>query len=152
LITKAQDKNGYINTFFSLEQSNERWMNIQEKHELYCAGLLIQDTIAHHRVTGESRLLEDVALRLVDYIYSQFGRADRSGTSGHPVIEMVLVELYKAPRNVKYLNLAADFIDRRGRRILGGMEYYIDHVPFRQLEYMAGHAVRALYLCSCAAD
>jgi DUF1680 family protein len=151
LITKARDKNGYINTFFSLERSNERWMNIQEKHELHCTVYLIQADRVHHRAISDSRLL-DVALRLADYIYSQFGRAERTGTSGHPEIEMALVELYRVTRNIKYLNLAADFIDRRGHRILSRMEYYIDHVPFRQLEYMAGHVARALYLCSCAAD
>ncbi len=151
LISKAQDKNGYINTYFSMERSIERWTNLQEKHELYCAGHLIQAAIAHYRATGGSRLL-NVALQLADHINSEFGPASQIGTSGHPEIEMALIELYRTTSEIEYLKLAATFIDRRGHQFLGGREYYIDHVPFRQLEYLAGHAVRALYLCSGATD
>jgi DUF1680 family protein len=65
---------------------------------------------------------------------------------------MALVELFRVTRNTNYLDLAATFIDRRGHGLFGGLEYYIDHLPFRQLERMAGHAVRALYLCTGATD
>ena len=151
LIIIAQDKNGYVNTYFSLERTSERWTNLLEKHELYCAGHLIQAAIAHRRATGESRLLE-AAIRLADHIYSQFGPTGRMGTSGHPEIEMALVELYRITGDKKYLELAATFINRRGHHMLDGSEYLIDHKPFRELEYLTGHAVRALYLCTGAAD
>jgi DUF1680 family protein len=151
LITRAQDKNGYVNTYFSLERTNERWVNLQEKHELYCAGHLIQAAIAHQRATSENRLLASV-LRLADHIYSQFGPTARAATSGHPEIEMALVELYRMTRDKKYLELASTLINRRGHQILNGTEYLIDHRPFRELEYLAGHAVRALYLCSGVSD
>jgi DUF1680 family protein len=151
LIVKAQDKDGYINTYFSLEKIRDRWMNLQEKHELYCAGHLIQAAIAHHRVTGSYRLL-NVALRLADHICRTFGRSQVEGTSGHPEIEMALVELYRTTQEPKYLDQAAVFIDRRGRGLLGGSEYLLDHKPFRELDRLVGHAVRALYLCAGAAD
>jgi DUF1680 family protein len=151
LISKAQDKNGYINTFFSLEKSNERWTNLSQKHELYCAGHLIQAAIAHYRVTAEEKLL-NVAVRLADHIQSTFGKDGREGTSGHPEIEVALVELYRTTRQLKYLEQAALFIDRRGTGLLGGWEYLVDHIPFRNLELMSGHAVRALYLCCGATD
>jgi DUF1680 family protein len=151
LISKAQDKDGYLNTYFSLEKIRERWMNLQEKHELYCAGHLIQAAIAHHRVTGNYRLL-NVGLRLADHICRTFGRSQVEGTSGHPEIEMAMVELYRTTGESKYLDQALVFIERRGRGLLGGIEYLSDHVPFRDMNHLTGHAVRALYLCSGAAD
>jgi DUF1680 family protein len=151
LIVKAQDKDGYLNTFFSLEKIRERWMNLQEKHELYCAGHMIQAAIAHYRVTGNYQLL-NVALRLADHICRTFGRSQVEATSGHPEVEMALIELYRTTGEMKYLDQATLFIDRRGRGLVGGSEYLLDHVPFRRMDYLVGHAVRALYLCCGATD
>ena len=151
LIAHAQDKDGYLNTYFSLDKIRERWMNLQEKHELYCAGHLIKAAITHHRVTGEDNLL-NIALRLANHICKTFGKSQVEGTSGHPEIELALVELYRETREEKYLNQAALFLDRRGYGLLGSTEYLLDHIPFRQMEKLTGHAVRALYLCSGATD
>ena len=151
LILPAQDKDGYINTYFSLDKIRERWTNISEKHELYCAGHLIQAAIAHHRVTGSYRLL-NVALRLADLIYTTFGPSQVEATAGHPEIELALIELYRVTNEAKYLQQAELFINRRGRGMLGGVDYLLDHVPFRDMTILSGHAVRALYLCSGAAD
>jgi DUF1680 family protein len=151
IIIRAQDQNGYINTYFSLENISERWSNLLDKHELYCAGHLIQAAIAHHRVTGKRELL-DVAIRLADHINLTFGPNRRDGTSGHPEIEIALVELFRTTGDEKYLNLATLFIDRRGHHLLDGSKYLLDHLPFRDLELLRGHAVRALYLCSGATD
>ncbi len=151
LLVKAQDKDGYLNTYFSLERSGERWTNLREKHELYCAGHLIQAAIAHYRVTGEWKLL-NLAIRLADHIYTNFGPSGLEGTSGHPEIEMALIELSRTIGDRKYLELASTFIDRRGYGSLGGGEYLLDHLPLRKMDHLVGHAVRALYLCSGAAD
>lgn len=151
LIAAAQRKDGYINTYFSLDKANERWTNLQEKHELYCAGHLIQAAVAHYRATGDEKLL-NVVIRLADHLNSMFGPNQREATAGHPEIEMALVELYRTTRERKYLDLAALFINRRGHGLLGGSEYLVDHVPLRSMDHLAGHAVRAIYLCSGAAD
>ena len=151
LISNAQDKDGYLNTFFSLDKLRERWMNLQEKHELYCAGHLIQAAIAHHRATGEEKLMS-VAIRFADHICTTFGPSQVVGTSGHPEIEMALVELYRETGDQKYLQQADIFIDRRGKGLLGRGEYLLDHIPFRQMDHLVGHAVRALYLCCGATD
>jgi DUF1680 family protein len=151
IVSRAQDRSGYLNTYFSLERTPERWSNLREKHELYCAGHLIQAAIAHFRVTGEHKLL-DVAIKLADHIVFTFDAGKREGTSGHPEIEMALVELYRTTGDSKYLDLTLLFIDRRGHNLIGGSQYLVDHRPFRDLEYLAGHAVRALYLCSGATD
>ena len=151
LIGNAQDNDGYLNSYFSLERVSERWTNLREKHELYCAGHLIQAAIAHYRVTGEDKLL-NTAIRLADHIYANFGPNKRDGTSGHPEIELALVELYRTTGDNRYLELASLFINRRGHHLFGGGEYIQDHFPLREMEHLGGHAVRALYLCSGAAD
>lgn len=150
-IRMAQDDDGYLNTYFTFERKKDRWTNLKDMHELYCAGHLIQSAVIHHRATGKTTLL-DVAIKFADHIARVFGPWGREGTPGHPEIEMALVELYRETNDKKYLELARFFIDERGKGIIGGSSYHIDHKPFRELEEIVGHAVRALYLNCGATD
>jgi DUF1680 family protein len=105
-------------------------------------------------VTGSARLL-DVAIRLADHVDGIFGplqAGKRPGTPGHPEIEMALVELARTTGEKRYLELARFFLDQRGRGLVGGSTYHQDHTPFRQMERLVGHAVRALYLAGGATD
>ena len=154
LITAAQDSNGYLDTYFTLERTAERWTNVRDMHELYCAGHLMQAAVAHHRATGGDRLL-DVACRLADHIDTVFGPPEvgkRPTAPGHPEVEMALVELARAVGEPRYRRLAQLFVDNRGRGLIGGHAYHVDHQPLREMDRLAGHAVRALYLCAGAAD
>lgn len=150
-IRLAQDEDGYIDTYFTFERKQDRWTNLKDMHELYCAGHLIQGAIAHHRATGKTNFL-NVAIKLADYLNRLFGPGRREGTCGHPEIEMALIELYRETNDKKYLNLAKFFIDERGKGIIGGSSYHIDHKPFRELDEVVGHAVRSLYLNCGATD
>ena len=150
-IEAAQDADGYLNTFFSLERKNQRWTNLRDMHELYCAGHLFQAAIAHHRVTGNDRLLK-VAIRFADHIAQVFGWGKKEEPDGHPEIEMALVELFRETGERRYLELAQFFVDVRGHKRIGGSPYLQDHKPFRELDEVTGHAVRALYLNAGAAD
>ncbi|MBC7320526.1 glycoside hydrolase family 127 protein [bacterium] len=150
-IRQAQDEDGYLDTYFTFERKQDRWTNLKDMHELYCAGHLIQGAVAHHRATGKTNLL-NVAIKLADYLNRLFGPGRREGTPGHPEIEMALIELYRETNDKKYLNLAKFFIDERGKGIIGGSSYHIDHKPFRELDEVVGHAVRSLYLNSGATD
>jgi DUF1680 family protein len=153
-IADAQQPLGYLNTYFVLDRAHERWTNLQDLHELYCAGHLIQAAVAHHRVTGSERLLQ-VARRMADLICKVFGPVEegkRLGTSGHEEIEMALVELARDTGDHKYLRQAQFFLDVRGRGLVGGRDYHQDHKPFRELDRMVGHAVRAVYLNAGAVD
>lgn len=49
LIEAAQCADGYLNTWYALERADERWSNLRDNHELYCAGHLLQAAVAHHR-------------------------------------------------------------------------------------------------------
>ncbi|WP_448521818.1 glycoside hydrolase family 127 protein [Pseudothermotoga sp.] len=150
-IADAQSLDGYLNTYFTFEREKDRWTDLANMHELYCAGHLIQAAIAHHRVTEEKTLL-NVALRFADHIKRTFGPDKKRGTCGHPEIEMALVELFRQTKNQDYLNLARFFILERGKGYAGGKEYTIDHKPFLELNEVVGHAVRMLYLCCGATD
>ena len=152
-IAEAQEPDGYLNTHFTFEQAGERWANLRDKHELYCAGHLIQAAVAHHRATGHRTLLE-VAIRLADHICRTFGPEGRPGTCGHQEIELALVELYRLTGEARYLVQARLFIDRRGQQppLIGGSPYHQDHAPFRTLSEVVGHAVRMVYYCCGAAD
>jgi DUF1680 family protein len=136
------------------ERAGERWQNLRDLHELYCAGHLIQAAIAHHRAIGAENLLA-VARKLADHICDWFGPEEnkkRAGTSGHPGIEMALIELARSTGNERYLHQAAYFIEARGYGLVGGNPYHQDHQPFRELGRFAGHAVRALYLAAGVTD
>jgi uncharacterized protein len=148
-IADAQQPDGYLNTYFMFDKASERWTNLRDMHELYCAGHLIQAAVAHRRATGSDRLLH-VACRLADHICDVFGKL--VGTGGHPEIEMALVELARITGQSEYLRQAQRFLDMRGQGLVGGDVYRQDHKPFRDLDRMAGHAVRAVYLNAGAAD
>ncbi len=153
-IEVAQQADGYLNTYYMLERAEQRWSNLRDMHELYCAGHFLQAAVAHHRATGDDRLL-NVACRLADCICAVFGPEEagkRAQSDGHEEIEMALVELYRVTGDAKYLRQAQFFIDVRGRGAISGSSYHQDHKPFRELDEMIGHAVRMVYLDCGAAD
>lgn len=153
LITEAQGEDGYLNTAFMGEKRAERWGNLRDQHELYCAGHLIEAALA--LAAGGDDRLTPAARRLADLVCSLFGPEEagkRPAVPGHEEIEIALIALYRATGEANYLEQARYFIDARGRGLIGGAAYHQDHVPFRELEKMTGHAVRALYFNIAAAD
>jgi len=153
-IRDAQQPDGYLDTYFMFEKAKDRWSNLKDMHELYCAGHFIQGAVAHYRATGDERLL-DVARRLADHICATFGPAEEgklAKTDGHEEIEMALVELARATGEERYLRQAQFFIDIRGHGSIGGSNYHQEHKPVRELDRMTGHAVRAVYLTCGVAD
>jgi DUF1680 family protein len=154
LIAAAQQEDGYLNTFITLAHPDRRWQDIRHGHELYCAGHLIEAGIAYHRSVGKRKLL-DVAIRFADLIAAEFGPGKRMDPPGHQEIELALVKLARATGERKYLELAAFFLDRRGRpegrEALFG-KYCQDHEPVCEQTEVVGHAVRAMYQFAAMAD
>ncbi|MCB8979926.1 MAG: glycoside hydrolase family 127 protein [Ardenticatenaceae bacterium] len=156
LVEKAQQDDGYLDSYYQFALPGKHWTDLDHGHELYCAGHLIQAAVAWQRAVGNERLLA-VTLRLVDHIYGLFGPGKREETCGHPEIEMALVELYRLTHNARHLELAQLFIDRRGTNKMRGHAgygavYQQDHLPVREAEEVVGHAVRQLYLTTGATD
>lgn len=113
LVASAQEDDGYLNTYFTLEEPDKRWTNLNMMHELYCAGHLIEAAVAHYRATSDSRLL-DVATRFADHIDARVDD-EIDGAPGHQEIELALVKLARVTEEVRYVELAETFVDRRGR-------------------------------------
>jgi len=156
LLVAAQQDDGYLNSYFQVAHPERRWTDLDHDHELYCAGHLFEAAVAMHRATGDERLLR-VACRFADHIDSLFGPGKREGACGHPEIELALVELYRETGVRRYLDLAAFFVNQRGKgRMRGygrlGPEYHQDRVPVRQATAVEGHAVRQLYLTAGVTD
>jgi uncharacterized protein len=147
LIEKAQQPDGYLNSYVQVT-GTPRYSKLSSSHEMYCAGHLIQAAVAHARTQGETPLL-GVARRFADHLVGHFGGREE-GIDGHPVIETALVELYRETGHAPYLNLASQFVEQRGRGLIGdsgfGSRYLQDHTPVRESTEVVGHAVRALYL------
>jgi DUF1680 family protein len=154
-IAAAQWDDGYIYTFYSLpkHQPEKRWTDVQNKHELYCAGHFFEAAVAYYQTTGKRKVL-DVATRLADCIDSVFGPGKKYDVPGHEEIEIGLVKLYGVTGEKRYLELAKFFLDQRGQaqghKLYG--QYSQDHKPVIEQDAAVGHAVRAGYLYSGMAD
>ena len=53
IIEKAQQPDGYLNTYFTIKEPEHRWQNLQECHELYCAGHMMEAAVAYYQATGK---------------------------------------------------------------------------------------------------
>lgn len=153
----AQQPDGYINTFYTLTGLDKRWSNM-DKHEMYCAGHMIEAGVAYYQATGKRKLL-DVCIRMTDHMMSQFGPGKRHWVPGHEEIELALVKLYQTTQEQKYLDFAYWLLEERGHGhgTMGDEGkwdpvYYQDIVPVRQLTDISGHAVRCMYLYCGMAD
>ncbi len=173
LIARAQQSDGYLNTYFSIEEPDRRWTNLTEAHELYCAGHMIEAAVAYYTATGKDALL-NVAKKFADLICSVFGEGEGqiNGYPGHQEIELGLIRLYRVTGEKRYLEQAKYFIDARGHAPNYFVEekkrehgvfihdhlknydpaYSQSHMPPREQTTAEGHAVRALYMYSAMAD
>jgi uncharacterized protein len=182
LIAAAQEPDGYLNTYFSVVEPDNKFTDLRDAHELYCAGHLIEAAVAHFQATGKRSLLNPI-IRYVDLIGSVFGcgPGQKHGYCGHEEIELALVKLYRATGEDRFLELSRYFVDERGQAPV----YYIQetaalarrgqknhfapyfeqtmgptfdnryvqaHIPVREQSIVGGHAVRAMYLFCAMAD
>src|SRR5271166_3345586 len=170
-LVRAQSPDGYLNCWYNGREPGNRWTNLRDNHELYNAGHLLEGAVAYFRATGRRRLL-DAMERYVDHIGATFGTGpgQKRGYPGHQEIELALVKLYRLTGDRRRLDLAAYFIDERGRQPhyytaealargedpasywAGTYEYNQSHIPVREQSRMVGHAVRAMYMASAMAD
>ena len=173
LIGRAQEPDGYLNTYYSVLHPDKKWTNLAEGHELYAAGHLIEAAVAYAQATGKDALLK-IAVRFADLICTVFGAGANQchGYPGHQEIELALIKLYRATGKADYLHLAEYFLTQRGREpnyLLEGLRNLADARIFPEFsDYDAkyaqthaeplkqtdaeGHAVRAMYMYSAMAD
>lgn len=179
---QIQEADGYVNTYFTFVEPGNRLKNIQQKHELYCAGHMIEAAVAYFQATGKQKYL-DIMCRYADFIDSVFGPEDNKlpAYPGHQEIELALIKLYRIKKEPRYLRLSQFFINERGKRPLyfdvecerekrnpnlpigkgfdvrdGYAEGPYAHVqcahPIREQKEAIGHAVRMMYQCCGMTD
>jgi DUF1680 family protein len=155
LVAAAQEPDGYLNSWCQVVDPAWRWSDLEQGHELYCAGHLIQAGVASARSTGDTTLLS-VGRRFAELIDQTFGNGTDARTDGHPEVEVALVELYRQTGERRYLTLADTLVSRRGFGMFAGgrfsLDYYQDAEPVRDARAIVGHAVRALYLAEGVTD
>ena len=153
----AQQSDGYLNTYYILTGLDQRWTNM-DKHEMYCAGHMIEAAVAYYKATGKRKLL-DVSERMVGHMMSVFGPNKRHWVPGHEEIELALVKLYQVTGKQEYLDFADWLLNERGHGYgsTGGhgewnAAYYQDNIPVKEMSDISGHAVRSMYLYCGMAD
>ncbi|MGN0643105.1 MAG: glycoside hydrolase family 127 protein, partial [Huintestinicola sp.] len=169
LISAAQDTDGYLNTYFTVKDTDKRWTNLLEGHELYCSGHMIEAACAYYEATGKRKLL-DAAVKNAECIYDRFVAQNVKGWPGHPEIELALLKLYRLTGNEHFLTLSKKFIDERGtdpnfyeneakqrdwtvwNSNPSDNDYRQSGKPVREQSAATGHAVRAVYLYTGMAD
>ena len=173
LIAKAQEPDGYLQTYFTIDHPELKWKNLTEGHELYGAGHLLEAAVAYHSATGNETILR-IAVKLADLICEVFGDGEGQchGYPGHQVIELGLFKLYRHTGERKYLDKACHFLRVRGGkpnylleelaktgkdRIFPEFADYDDkyaqsHLPPVEQKTAEGHAVRAMYMYAAMAD
>jgi uncharacterized protein len=154
-IAAAQEPSGYLNTYFVGDKVRLRFTDLPHSHEDYCLGHLLQAGIAFYRATGDRSLL-NIGTRFADYIVENFGPTKRPFVTGHPELEMALVELYRTTGQAQYLEFARYLFSgvERDRLKLkdSDIRYMFSGKPFTSRTEFEGHAVRALYAVSGATD
>jgi DUF1680 family protein len=157
-IVAAQEPSGYLNTYFVESRATDRMTPKTQQwgHELYDIGHLQQGGIAFYRATGDRTLL-DAGIRFVDdFLLPGFGPgSDKKPLfSGHPEMELALIELYRLTGDMRQLQLA-EYLLRGDERIQMQPWDYVYHFcgkPFTSRTHLEGHAVRAMYACCGATD
>ncbi len=173
ILAKAQDEDGYINTYFQITAPAKKWTNLVEGHELYTSGHMIEAAVAYTQATGKKKFLE-VAIKNADLICRIFGKekGQIAGVPGHEEIEVSLIKLYRLTGDEKYLKQADYFVRERGSEpnylqseieSRKAPEFFpefsnysmiyaqADKSPLKQSD-AEGHAVRATYLYSAMTD
>lgn len=168
-IGKAQQEDGYIDTYFIVKDPDHKWTDLHEAHELYCMGHMIEAAVAFKEALGKDSLL-NIMRKAADLICDRFGKDKVRGYPGHQEIELALIRLYRVTGERKYLDTALYFLDERGTKpdlfveesktcpikIFDmdpyNLKYAQTHLPVREQDKAVGHSVRAGYMYTAMAD
>lgn len=176
LAAKAQQPDGYLDTYYIINGLDKRFTNLRDNHEMYVAGHMFEAAVAYYQATGKRKIL-DMACRVADCFDANFGPEEDKlhGYPGHQEIELGLAKLYQVTGEERYIKLAKYFLDVRGQQPhyydeeslkRGDKPSYWGHIrypqapytynqahkPVREQKEANGHSVRQLYMLSGMAD
>jgi len=96
-VVAVQQSDGYLNSYYVRERATDRMKPKTQQwgHELYNIGHMLQGATAYYRATGDQTLLNSGVRFVNDFLLTSYGpTADKQPLmSGHPEMEMALVEL-----------------------------------------------------------
>jgi DUF1680 family protein len=156
-ILAAQEPDGYLQTFYTLNDLKHWAPERRGDHEGYVAGYFLDAAVSHYILTrGEDRRMYDAAKRLAECWDRNIGPPPKQAWyDGHQALEMALVRFGRLVNQVegqgqgdKYVSLAKFLLDCRD----DGSDYDQSHVPVTQQYEAVGHAVRAVYSYTGMAD
>lgn len=179
IIADAQESDGYLNTYFQVNEPDRKYQSLYMSHELYCAGHFIEAAVAYYQATKNELVLK-VATALADNIDAHFGPEEGKihGGDGHEEIELALLRLYELTGKQNYLELSKYFLLTRGKNpdffeeqkrrdvalgrksLIQGLDimysefspsYFQNDKPLSEQPDAKGHAVRVVYLSSALA-
>jgi len=154
-ILAAQEPSGYLNTYFVGDRLHLRLTDPVHSQEDYCLAQFLEAGIAYYRATGNRRLL-DAGIRFADYILANFGPSKKPFVTGHPGLEMALIELYRTTGQTKYLDFTRYLYSGAERDRLklkdSDVRFAFSGRPFTSRTELEGNAVRALYASAGATD
>src|SRR6266568_2450712 len=156
-VVAAQESSGYLNTYYVDDHASQRMLPQTQTtgHELYNMGHMLQGAIAYYRATGDRKML-DAGIRFVnEFLIPNYGQEPKKPiVSGHPEIELALIELYRITGDKLQLDLAGYILrgDERIKLPTGRTIYMFSGTPFASRTKLEGHAVRAMYACCGATD
>ena len=87
-ICAAQQPDGYLYTYFTLNTPQNRWTDMSF-HEAYCLGHMIEGAIAYAQATGKEKWLH-AAERAVEQMMRVNGPEGQHWVTGHQEIELAL--------------------------------------------------------------
>ncbi len=154
VIGKAQKADGYLYTKNIIEQRKSgeaKMFDDKLSFEAYNFGHLMTAACVHYRATDKRNLL-DIARKAADFLIGFYNTAsaEQARNAICPSHYMGLIELYRTTNEKKYLTLVNKLIDIRGT--VEGTDDNSDREPFRNMDKIVGHAVRANYLMAGVAD
>jgi DUF1680 family protein len=154
VIAKAQKEDGYIYTKSIIEQrktGQAKMFDDKLSFEAYNFGHLMTAACVHYRATGKTSLL-DIAKKATDFLIGFYNNAsaEQARNAICPSHYMGITEMYRTTGDKKYLDLVKKLIDIRGT--VEGTDDNSDRAPFREMDKVVGHAVRANYLFAGVAD
>ena len=165
LVISAQQPDGYLNTYYTCVEPENRWKNLFESHELYCAGHLIEAAVAHFRATGSPQIRRRPRplCRLYQHRYSAPVRIRNRGIPGTRSWSSPSASSPTSPARKNMLNSPDSSSTNAARRrnyfveeaIRNGSQLSQEQLANRQADRpvreelnATGHSVRALYLYS----